>query len=260
MKRLLQEFDGFKEQGSLFEGLQSATTRCFRALSSVPKPIHRFQAFKARGALDWRFLDIFLAGDWRGNLQRDGAHSRYQTGPCALRSWRLVPLCDWLLCLALRVDDDAARQRNDRFTAFAAICWAARAGLEFRYRRTRPRDSNIYRPPCSGVTFPIATQRSDSNFLFQELRAGLIYEFDVTSSDEGPVAALWPDAGRVDILGQMTFAEQAYPMFRASYMGTNSLPGTTWATRLGTRPSRSACGCGGAPNCGSTRRSIRGWI
>jgi hypothetical protein len=182
--------------------------------------MHRFQAFTvtSRGALDWRFLDIFLAGDWRGNLQRDGAHSRYHTSPCGLRFRRLVPLCEWWLCLALRpVDTDAARQRNDRFAAFVAICWAAGAG--FRYRRNRPRDSNIYRPPRSGVTFPIATQRSDSNFLFQELRAGLIYEFDVTSSDEGPVAALWPDAGRVDILGQMTFAEQAYPMFRASYIG-----------------------------------------
>ena len=47
----------------------------------------------------------------------------------------------------------------------------------------------------SSVTFPTAVQRSDSNFVLQEFRAGLNYQFDATSLDSGPLAALWPDSG-----------------------------------------------------------------
>ena len=48
---------------------------------------------------------------------------------------------------------------------------------------------------------------------------------------------MWPDDDQINIHGQTTFVEQAYPTFRSPYEGTNSLPGTgagreTWDATL----------------------------
>jgi hypothetical protein len=117
--------------------------------------------------------------------------------------------------------------------------WVAGAGVEFPVMPhwTAKFEDLLTDYGVSSVTFPTSAQRSDCNFLLQEFRAGLNYQFDATSSDNGPLAALWPDSGRINFHGQTTFVEQAYPSFRSPYVGTNSLPGTgqgreTWDATL----------------------------
>jgi high affinity Mn2+ porin len=81
----------------------------------------------------------------------------------------------------------------------------------------------------NGTTFFGGAQRFDSNFMLQELRAGLNYQF---GSDAPPASAplvikapAVSDTDRVNFHGQVTFLEQAYPAFHSPYQGPNSLPG-----------------------------------
>ena len=79
----------------------------------------------------------------------------------------------------------------------------------------------------NSVTFPAAMQRFDSSFSLQELRAGLNYRFgnDAMPANEAATAPATPNADRINIHGQTTFVEQAYPTFRSPYASANSLPG-----------------------------------
>jgi high affinity Mn2+ porin len=82
----------------------------------------------------------------------------------------------------------------------------------------------------SGTTYFAGAQRIDSNFMLQEMRIGLNYQFDsdVLPANGSPLvtkAQVLPDADRVNFHGQFTFLEQAYPAFRSPYQGPNSLPG-----------------------------------
>jgi high affinity Mn2+ porin len=105
--------------------------------------------------------------------------------------------------------------------------WAAGAGVEFPVvPHWTGRFEYLFSDyGTSGVTFPSAGQRFDSNFTLQEFRAGLNYHFgsDAAASDQG-LGAL--DSDRINFHGQTTFVEQAYPSFRSPFEGTNSLPGT----------------------------------
>ncbi len=79
----------------------------------------------------------------------------------------------------------------------------------------------------SSATFPIAAQRFDSDFLLQELRAGLDYQFD---NDAAPAplvtkAPASPNSDNINFHGQTTFTWQGYPAFRSPYEGAQSLPG-----------------------------------
>ena len=91
----------------------------------------------------------------------------------------------------------------------------------------------------SSVAFPAAMQRFDSSFSLQELRAGLNYRFgnDAMPANEAATAPATPNADRINIHGQTTFVEQAYPTFRSPYASANSLPGKaegreTWDATL----------------------------
>jgi len=66
-------------------------------------------------------------------------------------------------------------------------------------------------------------QNGISDFTLQTLRAGLNYQFD---NDATPSYAKLPGAipDLLNIHGQATFVEQAYPRFQAPYDGQNSLP------------------------------------
>lgn len=80
------------------------------------------------------------------------------------------------------------------------------------------------------TTFLAGAQRIDSNFMLQELRAGLNYQFGgvVPLANGLPILAKSPAAADLDYVnfhGQATFLQQAYPGFRSPYQGTNSLPG-----------------------------------
>jgi high affinity Mn2+ porin len=81
----------------------------------------------------------------------------------------------------------------------------------------------------SGTSF-FGVQRFDSDFMLHEIRAGLNYHFgnDVLPANGVPVVTKAPaatDPDLVNLHGQMTFLEQAYPAFRSPYQGPNSLPG-----------------------------------
>ena len=89
----------------------------------------------------------------------------------------------------------------------------------------------------SGVTFLGGTQRIDSDFSLQELRAGLNYQFGNDPPAAVATAPATPDVDRINFHGQTTFVEQAYPAFRSPFAGTNSLPGggegrETWDATL----------------------------
>jgi high affinity Mn2+ porin len=89
------------------------------------------------------------------------------------------------------------------------------AGLEYRFT-----DFGI-----DNTTFSAVGQRFSSDFLLQELRFGLNYQFGdgATSSDSGSIPAA--DPNRINFHAQATLVEQAYPTFRSPFQGTNSLPG-----------------------------------
>jgi high affinity Mn2+ porin len=79
----------------------------------------------------------------------------------------------------------------------------------------------------SSANFTIAGQRFDSDLLQQEIRAGLNYQFGDALSAL-PIVTKAPAAESLDNInfhGQATFVEQAYPGFRSPYAGPNSLPG-----------------------------------
>jgi len=86
------------------------------------------------------------------------------------------------------------------------------------------------------ATFSTA-QRFGSDFLLQELRFGLNYQFSdgAMSSNSGSMPTA--DTGRINFHAQTTLTEQVYPTFRSPYQGANSLPGVaqgreTWDATL----------------------------
>ena len=75
----------------------------------------------------------------------------------------------------------------------------------------------------SNVSFANNAQTFTSNFLLQELRAGVDYRF---GGDPAKVtAAAVPDPDDVNFHAQTTISWQGYPAFRSPYEGPNSLPG-----------------------------------
>ena len=73
------------------------------------------------------------------------------------------------------------------------------------------------------VSFATNAQSFSSNFLLQELRAGVDYRF---GADPAKVTApAVPDPDNVNFHAQTTISWQGYPAFRSPYEGPNSLPG-----------------------------------
>jgi high affinity Mn2+ porin len=80
--------------------------------------------------------------------------------------------------------------------------------------------------PNATVSYPDLGQRISANLNLQEFRLGLNYHFNGDAPVSNTAASLTPFADMVSLHGQATFTEQAYPSFRASYAGINSLDGT----------------------------------
>jgi high affinity Mn2+ porin len=119
--------------------------------------------------------------------------------------------------------------------------WAAGAGVEVPVAKnwTARLEYLFTDYGISRATFPGVAQRFNSDFSLQELRAGLNYQFgnDATPANEAATVPTSLDSDRINLHGQTTFVEQAYPSFRAPYTGTNSLSGSaqgreTWDTTL----------------------------
>ncbi len=83
--------------------------------------------------------------------------------------------------------------------------------------------------PDASVLFAGTSQRFNSNWSMQEMRAGLNYHFGTDPAPAGATAAgaAAPDMDDINFHGQTTLTWQGYPSFRSPYAGPNSLPGTS---------------------------------
>jgi high affinity Mn2+ porin len=73
------------------------------------------------------------------------------------------------------------------------------------------------------VPFPGLGQRFSSDFLLQELRLGLNYQFGDGAQSPNTGLMSTVDTDRIALHAQTTFVEQAYPAIRSAFQGTNSL-------------------------------------
>ena len=101
--------------------------------------------------------------------------------------------------------------------------WAAGAGVEVPVlpHWTAKLEYLLTDYGKKNVSFSNAEQQINSNFMLQELRVGVNYQFDNATAT---ILAL----GNVDKLsfhGQTTYVLQGYPAIRSPYAGINSLPG-----------------------------------
>ena len=239
---LFQGFDSFKEQGSFFEGLQVGYNYMFQNRLVIGAEVDAsFPSFQSLEGLSIGGSSTFLAPGigWE-------TYSETALAFGTVRARAGYAFGDWLFYatggLAWTYDQLTLTQLASGATDSPFLWrfgWAAGAGVEFPVlpHWTAKFEYLFTDYDFTSVTFPTAAQRSDSNFVLHEFRAGLNYQFDATSSDNGPLAALWPDSDRINFHAQSTLVEQAYPTFRSPYEGTNSLPGTgggreTWDATL----------------------------
>jgi high affinity Mn2+ porin len=229
---LSQGLDTFKESGSFFEGLQVGYNYM------LP---NRFVVGAEADASFPSFLNlagISIGGTSTFSSPSIGAESYGETMLSfgTVRGRIGYAPGDWLLYatggFAWTYDQLTLTQLANGATDSPFLWrfgWAAGAGFEFPVapRWTARLEYLFTDYGLSSVTFPTAAQRFDSNFVLQEFRAGLNYQFgsDAISSDKGPMAPATLDTDRINFHGQTTFVEQAYPTFRSPYEGTNSLPG-----------------------------------
>jgi high affinity Mn2+ porin len=239
---LFQGFDGFKEQGSFFEGLQVGYNYMFQNRLVIGAEVDAsFPSFQSLEGLSIGGSSTFFSPGI-------GAETYSETALAfgTVRARVGYAFGDWLFYatggFAWTYDQLTLTQLATGASDSPLLWrfgWAGGAGVEFPVMShwTAKFEYLFTDYGFSTATFPTAGQRSDSNFSLQEFRAGLNYQFDATLSDNGPLATLWPGDDRINIHGQTTLVEQAYPSFRSPYVGTNSLPGTgqgreTWDATL----------------------------
>jgi len=229
---LFQGFDGFKESGSFFEGLQVGYSTMLpnRFVVGVEADAS-FPSFLNLDGISIGGTSMLLSpligpesysetvlssGTVRGRIgYAPGNWLFYATGGLAWTYNRLM------------LTQQANGMTESPF--LWRFGWAAGAGVEAPVAPhwTAKAEYLLTDYGTSSVTFPAAAQRFDSNFLLQEFRAGLNYRFgnDALSSEKAPTAPATPDADRVNFHAQTTLVEQAYPAIRSPYEGANSLPG-----------------------------------
>jgi high affinity Mn2+ porin len=229
---LFQPFDGFKETGSFFHGVQVGYNYM------LP---NRFVVGAEVDASFPSFLNldgISIGGTSMLFSPLVGAESYSETALWfgTVRARIGYAFGDWLLYATggfawtydqLILTQLASGASESPF--LWRLGWAAGAGVEVPVAPNwTARFEYLFTDyGTSGVTFPAAGQRFDSNFALQEFRAGLNYHFGIDApSSEKASTAPGADQDRVNFHGQTTFVEQAYPTFRSPYEGDNSLPGT----------------------------------
>jgi high affinity Mn2+ porin len=229
---LFQPFDGFKETGSFFHGVQVGYNYM------LP---NRFVVGAEVDASFPSFLNldgISIGGTSMLFSPLVGAESYSETALWfgTVRARIGYAFGDWLLYATggfawtydqLILTQLASGTSESPF--LWRLGWAAGAGVEVPVAPNwTARFEYLFTDyGTSGVTFPAAGQRFDSNFALQEFRAGLNYHFGIDApSSEKASTAPGADQDRVNFHGQTTFVEQAYPTFRSPYEGDNSLPGT----------------------------------
>ena len=229
---LFQPFDPFAETGSYFEGLQAGynyqLTSHFVVGTEVDAsfpPFPNLSGISIGGAsIFWSpvvgaesFTESVLSfGTVRGRVgYAAGSWLFYATGGFAWTYDRLM---------LTQLDSGAT---NSHF--LWRLGWAAGLGVEIPVAPnwTARLEYLLTEYGTSSVIFPAGSQRFDSNFSLQELRAGVNYRF---GDDGAPARSLTTGsavpADLVDFHGQATFVWQGYPAIRSPYTGINSLPGS----------------------------------
>ncbi len=100
--------------------------------------------------------------------------------------------------------------------------WAAGAGIEIPIlpRWTAKLEYLFTEYGKRNMTFSNAEQQINSNFLLQELRIGVNYQFDNTAA----TAFAMGNVDNLSFHGLTTYVLQGYPAIRSPYAGINSLP------------------------------------
>jgi high affinity Mn2+ porin len=238
---LAQPIDTFDEAGSFFEGLQigynyllpnrlligieaDASFPSFRNLAGIS--IGGTSTFASPIGKESFSETMFSSGSIRGRIgYAPGNWLLYATGGFA-----------WTHNQQTLTQLASGTTESPQLSRFG---WTVGAGVEFpviahwtaglEYRFT---DYGI-----DSTTFGAVRQRFSSDFVLEELRLGLNYQFGdgATTSDSGSMPTVDPD--RINFHAQTTLVEQAYPTFRSPYQGANSLPRVaqareTWNTTL----------------------------
>jgi high affinity Mn2+ porin len=229
---LFQPFDGFKDTGSFFEGLQAGYNYMLQNRLVVGGEADvSFPSFPNSAG-------ISIGGTSKLSSPPIGAESYGETVLSfgTIRGRIGYAPGNWLFYATggfAWTYDQLTLTRSGTGASESPFLWrlgwAAGAGVEVPVAPhwTARLEYLFTDYGRSSVTFVTGAQRIDSDFAQQELRAGLNYRF---GNDAAPAPLLAkapaaPDLDNVNFHGQMTFVEQAYPGFRSPYMGANSLPG-----------------------------------
>ncbi len=228
---LAQPINSFFESGSAFEGFQGGYNYRLpnnfvigsEADASFPNfPDVRGVAIGGISTLasplgpETYSETVLMSGTLRGRLgYAAGNWLLYATGGFA---WTYDKLS--LNQLAARTGEETNLWR---------LGWTAGAGVETPFLpHWTARLEYLYTGyGVSGVAFPLASQRFDSDFSQQELRLALNYQIgdDGGSSEKDPKPAAKPESSNIEFHGQTTFTWQGYPAIQSPYRGSYSLPG-----------------------------------
>ena len=239
---LFQPFDGFKDTGSFFEGLQAGynymlpNRMVIGGEADVSFPSFPNSAGISIGGTSMLSLPsigaesysetVLSSGTVRGRIgYAPGNWLFYATGGFA---WTYDQLT---------LTQSATGASESPF--LWRLGWAAGAGVEVPVAPhwTARLEYLFTDYGTSSVPFANAGQRFNSDFSLQELRAGLNYQLGKDPPAAVAAAPATPETDRVNFHGQTTFVWQGYPAFRSPYEGANSLPGSgqgreTWDATL----------------------------
>lgn len=226
---LYQPFDSFDESGSFLAGIQAGYDTMLPNRLVIGAAVDAsFPSWPSLAGLSIggaanitspllgpeRYSETMLAfGTARGRIgYAPGNWLIYGTGGLAWAYDRLM-----LTPLGTGVSDSPFLWR---------LGWTAGAGIEVPIAPhwTASLEYLFTDYGSTGVPFPNAAQRFNSDFTLQELRAGVDYRFG--DGSKPAIDVYGPDEERFAFHGQATFTWQGYPSFRSPYAGPNSLPGT----------------------------------
>jgi high affinity Mn2+ porin len=246
---MFNSFDAFKGSGSFFEGVQGGYNYMLpsrllfgiEADISPPNTIAGTRGIASPLIGQASYTDTLLgSGTARGRIGYAFGHwLAYVTGGFA---WTYDQLARTQLA---DVPIGGSAGEGAAESAFLwRFGWAAGAGIEVSIASnwTAKLEYLFSDFGRSGVTFPAAGQRFDSDLLMQSVRVGFNYQLGNDLADGFPKGSSALDLDNFSIHGQTTFVSQyAFP-FHAPYHGAQSLDSNsgreTWdlSLFLGIRP------------------------
>jgi high affinity Mn2+ porin len=225
---LFQPFDGFKETGSFFEGVQAGYNYM------LPNRFVIGAEFDASFPSFLNLDGISIGGTSTLFSPLVGAESYSETalwfGTVRARSG--YAFGDYLLYATggfAWTYDQLTLTQLPSGTSESPFLW--RLGWSAGCRRRVPSgaelDGQIRIPLCRLRRQQRGLPGRGSAVRFGFLASGVPRGLELSfRGDAGPTASAILDQDRINFHGQTTFVEQAYPTFRSPYEGDNSLPGT----------------------------------